>query len=221
MDAYTFTHDLLQYGIKKGLKIFDRTRVKAIHHEQNGVKLVTENGNTIRAGKVINATGYEIVDFIKKKIVRLHSTYAVISEHVHQQIDHWKDDTLFWNTADPYLYMTSLDGRIMVGGRDEEYYNPSKRDKLIKSKSKQLTKDFAKLFPDVPFIPEFRWTGTFGTTKDGLPFIGSMKNKSNIYYALGFGGNGITFSVIAAEIISDLIQGKSSEDARIFSFDRE
>ena len=108
----------------------------------------------------------------------------------------------------------------MIGGRDESYYNPVKRDKLIKIKSKQLTNDFNRLFPDVSFKPEFRWTGTFGSTKDGLPFIGTLGKQSNIYYALGFGGNGITFSVIAAQIIIDLIQGKANPDASVFSFDR-
>jgi len=37
---------------------------------------------------------------------------------------------------------------------------------------------------------------------------------------LGFGGNGITFSVIAAEIIRDMITGKRNKDASLFSFDR-
>ena len=44
--------------------------------------------------------------------------------------------------------------------------------------------------------------------------------NSFIYYALGFGGNGITFSQIAAQIITDLIQGKKNKDAAIFAFDR-
>jgi glycine/D-amino acid oxidase-like deaminating enzyme len=37
---------------------------------------------------------------------------------------------------------------------------------------------------------------------------------------LGFGGNGITFSVIAAEIIRDLITGRKNENAVIFDFNR-
>lgn len=220
IDAYTFTHDLLRYSMSKGLKVFDRTTITKITDQKNGVRLKTKEGQEIKSRKLINATGYEVLDFIDKKIVKLRSTYAIISEHGVRSNVKWRDDTMFWNTADPYLYMTSLDGRIMVGGRDEDYYNPVKRDKLIKSKSRQLTNDFKKLFPDVPFIPEFRWAGTFGSTKDGLPFIGRLGNQSHVYYALGFGGNGITFSVIAAEIISSLIGGKPSADAAIFSFDR-
>jgi len=37
---------------------------------------------------------------------------------------------------------------------------------------------------------------------------------------LGFGGNGITFSAIAAGILRDLFLGKVNRDAAIFSFER-
>src|SRR5690606_31055843 len=125
----------------------------------------------------------------------------------------WKDEVLIWNTADPYLYVrTTPDNRVLVGGRDEDFSDPVKRDKLIDKKTKQLTKDISKLFPNLDFKPEFSWTGTFGATKDGLPYIGPYKKLPNSYFALGFGGNGITFSVIAAQIIKDILEGKENKD---------
>jgi len=51
---------------------------------------------------------------------------------------------------------------------------------------------------------EFSWAGIFGSTKNGLPFIGTFKNY-RIVYLLGFGGNGITFSAVAAEILTDIV----------------
>jgi glycine/D-amino acid oxidase-like deaminating enzyme len=220
IDAYTFTHDLLQHSIKKSLRVFDRSMIKRILYSGSRIKLKTENGNTITAANLVNATGYEVVNFFTKRIVKLISTYAVISEHLEQRPFPLRDDTLFWNTADPYLYMTALDGRIMIGGRDEPFYNPTKRDKLIKNKSAQLARDLKKLLPHIPFIPEFRWAGTFGSTADGLPYIGTTGNRKNVFYALGFGGNGITFSEVGAQIITDLISGRQNNDARIFAFDR-
>jgi len=112
------------------------------------------------------------------------------------------------------------DNRIIVGGRDEEFYNPTRRDRLIKRKTALLKKDFLKLFPAVDFIPEFSWTGTFGSTQDALPYIGTYTKTPHTYYALGFGGNGITFSLIAAEIITDLICGKKNKDASLYAFNR-
>jgi len=83
-----------------------------------------------------------------------------------------------------------------------------------------LQKDFHKVLPKLSFKKEFEWSGTFGKTKDSLPYIGPYKKTPNAYYALGFGGNGITFSAIAAEIIRDLLCGQPNYDAKLFSFDR-
>jgi len=219
-DAYAFTHALLQYQKNGNGKVYDRTNIIKINHHKKGVTLETESGYAIKAKKLIYATGYEVTELIDKKIVQLKSTYAVISEQYHDK-QFWNTNALLWNTANPYLYLrTTNDGRILVGGRDEDFYNPKKRDALIAKKSVQLANDFKKLFPEKAFKPEFSWTGTFGETKDGLPYIGSYNRIKNSYFALGFGGNGITFSLIAAQIITDLLLGKSNEDAAIFSFDR-
>ncbi len=220
-NAYMLTHALHQYNIKKGLEVYDRTTVSNIKHTVKGVELLTENGYRIKARKMIYATGYEVVNYIDKPIVKLQSTYATISEPMSMERPFWKNDMLIWNTADPYLYMrTTPDDRILVGGRDEDFYSPKKRDILSAAKTKKLSNDFLKVFPHINFIPEFSWTGTFGSTKDGLPFIGQFKKLPNSYFALGFGGNGITFSLIAAEIIAGQLLGKQKKDAAIFSFDR-
>ncbi len=220
-NAYMLTHALLKAAEKKGLKVFDRTSVKDIHYKKNGVELITPRGEKITAKKMVNATGYQVIHFIDKKIVTLNSTYALASENFEGKEPVLTDKTMFWNTADPYLYIRrTKDNRIIMGGRDEAFYDPVKRDKLIPKKTKQLVSDFKKLFPETDLIAEFSWTGTFGSTKDSLPYIGMYDKTPNTYYALGFGGNGITFSVIAAEIIRDLITGKKNKDAELFSFKR-
>jgi len=38
--------------------------------------------------------------------------------------------------------------------------------------------------------------------------------------ALGFGGNGITFSAIAADLLADMLTGKPNDDAALFRFGR-
>jgi glycine/D-amino acid oxidase-like deaminating enzyme len=220
-DGYLLTHALFQYSQPKGLKVFDRTGVSDIVYRSRGVTLKTTNGCTISAGKIVNATGYEVTTFIDKKIVNLHSTYAIASEHLSADTIPWKQKAILWNTADPYLYMRfTRDDRVLVGGRDEKFYSPARRDKLISRKTSLLKKDFEKLFPGQVFVPEFSWTGTFGTTTDSLPYIGLHAPTPHTYYALGFGGNGITFSVIAAEMIRDMILGKKNNKQALFSFSR-
>jgi glycine/D-amino acid oxidase-like deaminating enzyme len=220
-DAYMFTYALLKVAVRKGLKVFDRTEITRIDYQKKGVRLLTTKGLVLSAKKVINASGYEVTNFLEKGIVKLYSTYAMASEHLSSERIDFPEKTLLWNTADPYLYMRrSTDNRILVGGRDEKFYSPIRRDKLIKRKTAFLRKDILKLFPGIDFNPEFSWTGTFGVTKDSLPYIGTYSQTPNTYYALGFGGNGIVFSVLAAELIRDSILNKPNKNISFFSFDR-
>lgn len=220
-DTYVMTHQLLQYNISRGLKVYDRTKAVSIKHNKKNVQVKTQERFIITAKKLVYATGYEVVNFISKPIVKLATTYATASESFNTPQKFGKNDAVIWNTASPYLYMrTSNDNRIIVGGRDEEFFSHIKRDKLMLQKTKQLQKDFTKMFPSIPFKPEFSWAGVFGSTKDGLPFIGEYKNLPNSFFALGFGGNGITFSQIAGEIIADLVKGKKNKDAELFVFTR-
>jgi len=221
IDSYLLTHQLLQYNIAIGLYVYDRTKAISIQHKTKEVQLKTQEGYIIKAKKIVYATGYEVINYISRSIVKLTSTYATASESFNEPIRFGKRSTVFWNTASPYLYMrTTDDNRIIIGGRDEDFFSHSKRDKLIPQKTKQLRNDFKKLFPLVSFKPEFSWAGVFGSTKDGLPYIGRYKKLPNSFFALGFGGNGITFSQIAGEIIADLIKGKKNRDQDMFSFER-
>ena len=79
---------------------------------------------------------------------------------------------------------------------------------------------FRKKMTHIPLKADFSWEGAFAITKDGLPYIGTIPERPHTYFALGFGGNGITFSVIAAEILCDLIQGRKNKNAELFRFNR-
>lgn len=219
-DAYKLTHSLLKTCIAKGLQVFDNTEVIQIRHHKNEVELITVNKKRIRARKLIIACGYESQQYIPQKVQELHATYAIASEP-YEQKNFWYKNALIWETATPYLYLrTTSDNRIIIGGKDIPFSNPNKRDGLLNQKTKSLERSFAKLFPQIPFKTDFKWTGTFASTKDGLPYIGSIRQRPNTYFALGFGGNGITFSSIAANIIKDLLAGKKNNNAAIFKFDR-
>ena len=63
---------------------------------------------------------------------------------------------------------------------------------------------------------ETAWAGTFAQTEDGLPYVGALEKYPGCYFALGYGGNGITFSLIAAQIIRDAILGRPNRSAVCF-----
>ena len=219
-DAYKITHLLLFKCIGEGALVYDHTEVSDIHHYKKGVKLLTSSGKKIIANKLVIACGYESQRYVTKKIEQLNSTFAIASEPLNKK-KFWYKNSLIWETSIPYLYMrTTGDNRIIVGGKDIAGSDPVKRDTLLGYKSKMLEKAFKKLFPTIDFKTDFRWAGTFATTADGLPVIGSMPERSDTYFALGSGGNGTTFSVVAAEIIRDMLLSKKNPDAGIFSFKR-
>jgi glycine/D-amino acid oxidase-like deaminating enzyme len=220
-NAYALTHRLLEECLNKGSKIFAHTKIGRIRYQKQHVILTTEQGCTINANRVINATGYEVTHFIDKKIVDLDCTYAIISESNEKQKEPWKNSIMMWNTDNPYLYLCcTTDHRIVIGGRDERFVNVNTMHTYLPRKEASLEKDFNKLFPLLPLRKEFGWSGVFGKTKDSLPYIGNIRKTPRTFYALGFGGNGITFSLVAAEIITDLLLGKKNDDAEIFSFSR-
>jgi glycine/D-amino acid oxidase-like deaminating enzyme len=220
LDAYLFTHRLLDYLSKKSCSIYDHTNIVSIRKSKNQFLVRTQNGNTITSKYVIIACGYESAGYIKNTYDQLRTTYAVISEPTHiKQL--WPGNCLIWETADPYIYIrTTADNRILIGGKDTDYYKLDKQLKLLPSKAKALEKRFQQLFPAIPFKTDFCWAGAFTRTKDGLPYIGNFKNKPGIFYSLGYGGNGITFSVIGGQLICDAIRGKQSSDMELFSFYR-
>lgn len=224
VDAYQLTQALLQACLRMGAKVFDTTTVTEIVHERRGVALQTDRRFGIKARRLVMASGYESRDHLPdKSIISLNSTFAIISKPIpgKENAEFWQGDALVWETAHPYLYMrTTADRRILIGGKDEPFYNPGKRDALLHKKKRQLEAAFAKKLPHLPFITDFYWAGTFAETKDGLPYISTLPQMPHTYFALGFGGNGITFSLISAEIIRDNYLGKRNADAKIFSFNR-
>lgn len=180
---------------------------------------MTAGGHTVRARHVIMCTGYESQSHLPEPVMDLHSTYAIAGERRGDAGD-WDDELLIWETAQPYLYLRSTgNGRVLIGGLDEPFVNPRRRDRLLQRKATRLERRFHQLFPSVPFSGEYAWCGTFGTTQDGLPYIDQVP-RSGLWYVLGMGGNGITFSWIGARIVRDGLLGRRNADRLIFRFGR-
>lgn len=220
VDAFKLLHDVLDYNVKRGLQVYDKTELTNVFYNKGFNQCETNRNYSIKAKKIIYCVGYESKNMIKEKFVDLISTFAIVSE-VSPEIHQKYNDILIWNTAEPYIYMrTTDDKRILIGGEDEEFQNPTKRDNLLRAKEKNLLKSFQKHLPQDPFLLDFSWAGTFGETKDGLPYIGEHHDFPNSYFVLGFGGNGITFSVTGMEMSSYWLKNKKHKLAPYFSFGR-
>lgn len=220
LDCFVLTHALLKRSAKNGARIFDKTIIEKNESSETGVRLTTDRGCVIQAKHAVLATGYESQDFLPRRVVALKSTYALASEPL-DAFPGWWEQCLLWETARPYLYLrTTNDRRALVGGEDDDFRNPARRDASVDRKTDRIAEKFRELFPAIELDIAFRWAGTFGETKDGLAYIGTVRQMPRCHFVLGFGGNGITYSVIAAGLVRDAILGRANSDAEIFRFDR-
>ena len=220
-DGYRLAHDLLARSTEHGAQIFDRTRVISFDCSKGEfVTLSTSRDIKVCARHVVVATGYEAQTMLKERVVNLDNTYAVVSQPL-KSVAPWDLNWMIWEAQTPYLYLRCTDDhRILVGGEDDRYHSPKRRDASIVGKSEILHAKTRKLIPALEWEVEFAWGGTFGKTKDGLAFIGESDEYPGCMFTLGFGGNGITFSSIATNIIADRIGGRTNSDARLFRFGR-
>jgi len=128
---------------------------------------------------------------------------------------------MIWEAADPYLYLrTTPDGRVICGGEDEAFSDEAKRDALLPRKTRTLQRKLGRLMPSLDTTIEFAWTGLFGQSATGLPTIGQVPDLPNCWVALGYGGNGITYSRIAADVIAGALIGRPDMDADLYDFSR-
>lgn len=196
------------------------SEVVAMNRGSSSPVLTTSAGHAVRARNVVFATGYESECYLPRPVGKLFSTYAMATEP-EESLDGWEDRCLIWETSRPYLYLrTTPSGRVLVGGEDERISDADARDALIERKCSDLARRARGIWPSFKLEPACAWGGFFGETPDGLPVIGCPPGMPGAYFALGYGGNGITFSLIAAEIITGAITGRPDPDAELFSFGR-
>lgn len=220
IDAYKLAHALIRKNVKRGLQVYDQVEIKKFEYGNRQVTVSLENGCTVKGKKIVFCTGFEAVEMIGEPIANLHSTFACVSEEnikLHANLQ----KLLMWNTNDPYLYMrTTDDGRLLAGGGDSPYKSARFMDNEKVRKSTVIIRQLKKLIPAIDFIEDFNWAGVFGTTKDGLPYIGEHPRFKNAIFVLGFGGNGITFSVQGMKIITDILKEKINPLAAYYRFNR-
>lgn len=222
MDPYRMAYKLLQRLVVRGGKVFDRTLVDTIEPNDKGVKLRTPEGVQIHCKYLVMAAGYASQTWLKQKVAKNRSSYAFITDPIDTEMLGPLANTMVWESARPYLYMRSTgDGRLLIGGDDDDVDIPARRDKRVDKKAEGLAKKVSTLFPRLPLRPAFCWGGTFAETEDGLPFFGPNKQYGpRIQFAMAYGGNGISYSMIGGGLLRANIEGQSHPLAELFSFSR-
>jgi glycine/D-amino acid oxidase-like deaminating enzyme len=222
MDPYRMAYRLLQRLEKRGAGVFDRTTIASIQTSSRGVTLRTPEGFEVRAGHLVFAAGYEAQQWLDRRVARNRSSYAFISDPIAADALGALANTLTWETARPYLYLRSTDdGRLLVGGMDDAIDIPARRDARVEKKARVLLKKVLALWPQLPLAIDFAWAGTFAETEDGLPFFGPHpQHGPRVHFAMAYGGNGITYSMVGAGLLRAMIERRRHPLAALFSFSR-
>jgi len=220
-DPYQFAHRLLGRVEKLGGRVHARTALASFKTVRSGVRVETDEGMIIYCKHLLFAAGYESQTWLDQRVASNRSSYAFVSEPMPGELGVLKK-TLVWESARPYLYMRrTADERLLVGGEDDKVDIPLRRDARVAGKSEKLAKRVKGMFPDLPLRIAFTWAGTFAETDDGLPFFGAHEQHGpRVHFAMAYGGNGITYSLIGAELLRDSLLGKKHPCEKLFSFNR-
>ena len=186
--------------IVKDLKIYENTFVR----EMIGTTAVTDEAK-IRAKKVVVATHFPFINKHGSYFLKLyqHRSYVIALENGPKvdgmYVDDDKKGMSFRNYGD-FLLLGGGGGRTgkKFGGWNE-----------IRSFAKEH-------FPDAK--EKFFWAAQDCMSLDGVPYIGQYSKRTpDLYVASGFNKWGVTGSMLAGMILSDLVTGKKNEFAGAFS----
>jgi glycine/D-amino acid oxidase-like deaminating enzyme len=214
-DPVELTAGLLRHIRQRGATLHSPVHVADVTSKKGEVCLTTREGRHIVAGHAVFCTGYELLQGVPTGGHSLTTTWA-FATYPGATYPAWLDETAVWEASDPYLYLRSAPGgRLIVGGEDEPSAEEHDHPEVFAQKMQTLEAKLHALIPGLRFRVGHRWGGTFGDSASGLPRIGAVPNLPNCYYVMGFGGNGITNSVIAAQIVSSSIAG-TDPDADLY-----
>ncbi len=207
---------LLRRAHARGTRIWSLVEVMEAVSDPDGVTLLTDAGHAVRARSVVFCCGYEFPKSVPTPQAEVISTWAIASRP-RQRCPTWLRDMLVWEASDPYLYLRmGGDGRLIVGGEDETSATAHEDKAKLKRKGEIIATKLQRLLPHVTFDPDYGWAGAFGESATGLPSIGPVQSMDHTWAVMGFGGNGITYSVIASQIVAAEVRGERDQDADLY-----
>ena len=187
-------------GAARGLNIYQHTFVRKI----NAGIAITDNGN-IRANKIIIATHFPFINKHGLYFMKMYQTRSFVIA----LSDAPELGGTYVDASENGMYFRNYGGLLLVGGGDrrtgKDAGDFNKVRDFIRHYFGQTTEKYA-------------WAAQDCTRLDGVPYIGRYSpSMPNLYVATGFNEWGMTSSMAASSILSDLIQGKENPYAPVFS----
>jgi glycine/D-amino acid oxidase-like deaminating enzyme len=224
MDPCRACLGLVDAAARAGAAVHERSPVRRIEQTRSGVRVRTARG-VVAAARVVIATGYATPAF--KPLAgrfRLSHTYVLATPPIGraQRRDLGLGDVMLWDTEEPYHYARwTRDRRLLLGGGDRPPVSGRAREAAFRAGTQAVRDYFERLLPALVEIGiEFAWEGVFATTPDGLPYIGAHRRYPRHLFALGYGGNGMTYGALAARLLLEQHRGVVTPDHALFAFGR-
>ena len=193
--------------IASGLRIFEHTAVKEVKEN----RLVTSSGD-VTAKKIVFATHYPFINAPGYYFLRMHQerSYVLALNNTMEL-----DGMYLGIDEECGLSLRSAQGALLLGGASHRCGENSKggRYHLLRKSAKN-------------FWPESReiaaWSAQDCMTLDSIPYIGQYSDSTPDWYvATGFGKWGMTTSMVAAELLTDIICEIKNDYAEVFSPQRD
>lgn len=190
--------------ISEKLTIYENTTALDITEE---ISVVTKDDIKIKANKIIVATHYPFLNTPGYYFMRMHQerSYVLALENAQDVNGMYKGIDKNAYSFRNYKNLLIFGGEAQRAGENEEGGAYEKLRKAAK-----------ELYPNS--IEKYHWSAQDCMTLDNIPYIGHYSSKTpDIYVETGFKKWGMTTSMVAAMIISDMILEKENDFSEIFS----
>jgi glycine/D-amino acid oxidase-like deaminating enzyme len=129
---------------------------------------------------------------------------------------------MLWDTGRPYHYFRWVKNRrVLFGGADRPAGAGRSRRRMNAAGEAALVDRLKEWYPVLADTDvTHAWEGLFAQTPDGLPYVGPHRRYPRHLFALGYGGNGMSVSYLAARILLRHFQGTATRDDQLFGFSR-
>ena len=198
-----------------GVKIHEGTAVRRL---DPGPVAVTDRG-AVRAKQAVlavNAWGTRWPQLSRR--IAAWSSYIVLTEPAPEKLReiHWTGGELITDLRNSVRYFrTTPDGRIAFGGgggrASAQLSDVFTSDARAVRESAEGFRRFFPSWSDVAIVDA--WGGPIDVSSTHLPTFGTL--PGNVHFAIGYTGNGVAPSHLAGRVLSDLVLGADTDDARL------
>lgn len=205
-----FVQGLSQRIREMGGQIFEHTHVTDADDSDPCV-VSTKNGPKVTAQHVVLATHTPIQFNMVQTELLPYLSYVVVAKLKGHSIP----KALYWDMLEFYHYIRTYEANgesyLIVGGEDHKV---GERSVDEHEPFRRLEKYVRDHFGDLEIT--HRWSAEYFYSADGLPYTGRSPFGKNKYIATGYTGDGLTFSVVSAMLLTDLLTGVENPLAKIY-----